>query len=234
MVFVREHLDKFKQLGPTTESWKVDVKNYLTAFFSNKSDSIINIDVKANSIPSGYLGRSEIFNFIENISDDLLLNTYVILAWGKMRHANLAQLVTSEDIWFPLVKRIHTNKLDREDSYQEFIFLLSNGMKGMRAPYFTKLIYFLTRNSSKRGFILDQWTGRSMNLLLGYDLIKLDKGQSGKYVNNFNTVEIYEKYCINLELLGEELSLEPEEVELRLFSTGRGKGEWRNYVKLHT
>ena len=62
---------------------------------------------------------------------------------------------------------------NRKEIYQKFTdYRLSGELKGLNTPYFTKLIYFLMRGEAK-GYILDQFTAISANLLLNQDIINI-------------------------------------------------------------
>jgi len=53
--------------------------------------------------------------------------------------------------------------------YNDFFEL---DLQGCGPAFFTKIMFFFSSNL--RCFIMDQWTSRSINLLLGENLIKLD------------------------------------------------------------
>lgn len=89
---------------------------------------------------------------------------------------------------------------------------------------------------------MDQWTARSINLLMESEIVRLT---SGRYVSQKNTGANYEAFCVAIEELTEicnskssnGLVQSAEEIEARLFSEG-GKGDkaqpWRIYVRKHT
>jgi hypothetical protein len=101
-------------------------------------------------------------------------------------------------------------------------------LPGMGPAYFTKLIHFL---GPADGYILDQWTARSTNLLFG-PLVYLKPVHRGWHVDDRNTSAHYERYCAQVEWLAEQISRRvaavlPSEVEHALFAPGG----WREYVK---
>ncbi len=76
---------------------------------------------------------------------------------------------------------------------------------------------------------MDQWTSRSINLLLGENLIKLDNKitvNKRKYKDGGgNTGEVYEKFCNSVDILCGEINktsraITPEETEQLIFSRG--------------
>ena len=105
---------------------------------------------------------------------------------------------------------------------------------GMGPAYFTKLIFFLMPESasSARGYIMDQWTSRSMNLLKSdARFIKTVVSGNSRWVADSNDEGTYEAFCREVETLAAILSMRPDKAEELLFSEGRGKGRWRNYLK---
>ena len=113
-------------------------------------------------------------------------------------------------------------------------------LPGMGPAYFTKLIFFLSSGSKEQGLIMDQWTSASVNLLSGHEIVKTHRSRiklkNGERifetVSDNNTSENYENYCQYVEHLASptKLNISPDRVEELLFSSGRGKGKWRNHV----
>jgi len=129
--------------------------------------------------------------------------------------------------WLPIVKGIRSGAIDsRSEAYKQFMEVrLEGDLKGMGPAFFTKLICFLNQNLD--AFIMDQWTGKSINLLLGKNLVQLN---NLGLVTDDNDEEIYDQFCQQIEKLSELLECSPIQTEERIFSEGRGKGEWRNYL----
>ncbi|MPR11501.1 hypothetical protein FS320_26650 [Microvirga tunisiensis] len=102
----------------------------------------------------------------------------------------------------------------------------STPIAGLGPAYFTKLIFFLLQSND--GYILDQWTGKSVSILFEPCFIAFD--HSG-YVARRNSAHVYERYCRNVEALAERLDLAASRTEELLFSRGgRPKHPWRHYV----
>jgi len=138
------------------------------------------------------------------------------------------RLLFQNNEWLSLIDEIRTGKINsRKVAYKKFKDLRKDGkLKGMGPAYFTKLICFVS--SRLNGYIMDQWTSKSINILLGKNLIKLTKSGT---VTDKNNLEIYELFCQTVEDLAKKMSLEPIELEEMLFSNGGvNKGTWRNYV----
>ena len=76
---------------------------------------------------------------------------------------------------------------------------------------------------------MDQWTSRSINLLLGENLIKLDNKitvNKRKYKDGGgNSGDVYEKFCNSVDILCGEINktsraITPDETEQLIFSRG--------------
>jgi hypothetical protein len=129
------------------------------------------------------------------------------------------------------------------DAYAEFFKLKKlKKMRGVGPAYYTKLIFFFGDQS---GLIMDQWTARSTNLLLGKALIKL----VGNYVSDSNSEQVYREYLnfvtelknhlgINSIAKAEELIFscphKHRAVKKRLGKYHGACSAWRKYVAENT
>ena len=158
-------------------------------------------------------------------------NKYLIDQDSKKISSNHKHLVI-------LLKSIQRIDLSRKEIFKLFQHL---NLSGCKIAYFTKLMFFLAPKENWC-FILDQWTGRSVNLLLGPDdsLINMnhDKKNNKQYVNDKNTEETYEMFCNIIEDLSIRISsdlkinFQPHHVEQLLFSRPNpNKLSWRTYVE---
>jgi hypothetical protein len=103
---------------------------------------------------------------------------------------------------------------------------------------YTKLIHFC--GQSRRGYIMDEWSCRSINLLFESADGRRRKPVlfNGTQVSPHNSVEHYEQFCGLIDLLA-ELSGDTDAAELasRLSSVAgdarRNRGVWRQYVIEH-
>lgn len=219
MKFVIRHLDVLETTLNDEYSWKGQnaknwAKNFLRESQINDSlDRIFSKDDLLNSETFMHLKDQEI--------------AIIILSWGKMKTPNGKLLFSKTSSWIQGIRLLREGKFNsREEAYNYFYTLDNSGLlAGMRPAFYTKLIFFLDRTLS--GFIMDQWTSKSINLLLGHDLIKLD---SQGYVDSKNNNSVYEEYCSTLEELAKMLKVNPVNLEEVLFSDGNGKGAWRNYI----
>lgn len=164
-----------------------------------------------------------------------------IMAWGGMKvsHGRLAWDLRDE--WVPIMDQIRAGELSRTQSYERFrLFRERNPRCGFGPAYYTKAIFFA--DPKHDGYIMDQWTSKSVNLLLRTgdtdEIVHLTAG----YVSDRNGSDKFERYCRGVEFLTSQQDLQdafsgeakitPEEVEMRLFSFGgRNPGNWREYVR---
>ena len=122
-------------------------------------------------------------------------------------------------------------------------------LKGAGPAYFTKLIYFLMPRHGavlKAGYIMDQWAGCSVNLLTGREVVLMNvtktwKRQEGCPVPAYeftvadeNTGANYEEFCSAVDCLASRFSIDADQVDRVLVSTGgRNPESWRKYVRDH-
>jgi hypothetical protein len=159
---------------------------------------------------------------------------WAILGWGKMRERNARLFLGGVTRAVEICEEIRRSNVDRLDAFDLFAKSL-NEIPGITAAYFTKLIYFL--GPGHDGYIMDQWTSKSVNLIFDRPIVLLDTG----FVSKRNTRANYAAYCQCIEWLArqypEQSPYQPvdgEWIERALFSSG-GKGEevgaWRQYVR---
>lgn len=175
-----------------------------------------------------------------------------ILAWGGMHGKNrdaLIELRAPTDEWLRVAEAVRRGTHSRESAYDAFFQLKEERkLPGMGPAYYTKLIFFLMpRNGHERvGYIMDQWLGCSINLLVGDEVVLMDCTHSWKRVkgvlelssdftvSKFNDGARYEQFCSCVEEVAAEIGKEPEMVELLLMSGGgKTKQAWRKHVIKH-
>ncbi|MCW3782902.1 hypothetical protein [Defluviimonas salinarum] len=166
----------------------------------------------------------------ESVSDRDLL--WGVLAWGKMRRDAARRLAKNEAAWTEVVNRLRNGGLTRAESYR----LCSDAVARMPAggigpAYYTKLIFFA--NPRHDGYIMDQWTSRSVNLLVSGDPVV--RMRTKTHVDPRNDDLVFETYCQIVEdLSGKLTGKTAEETEQCLFSEGgRNRQPWRDYVMSH-
>lgn len=197
-----------------------------------------NNDLLANALPlmsKHAISREDIYKIVSNNQIETIACVTAILAWGGMRRDSGITALSTLNSWLPICDEIRNGKLSRTEAYDRFMSIrLNNHMKGMGPAFFTKLIFFLMHSQKNQGYIMDQWTATSVNLLSESCLVKLNKIKTKKsyfeIVNDKNTSQDYENFCKFIEAIASNLKRSPIEVELAMFSEGRGKGGWRNYI----
>ena len=147
-------------------------------------------------------------------------STNAKLAW-KMGRARLRKHLQT----------IREGEVTRREAYE--LFLLEP-VAGLGPSYITKLIYFFMpqRGRGRLGYIMDQWTAKSVNLLTGQHIVRVyDEAPLPS-----NTGANYEAFCTLIDHMATQFKMTGEQLEERLFSSGaRGqtRGPWRNHVLTH-
>ena len=191
-----------------------------------KSVGVDDLSEKASSRP---LSRSILkqLSVAGDASDRDVL--WSILAWGGMRRDAARRLAKHEFLWTEIVGKLRRGGLDRRASYRLCQDAIRGvGPSGIGPAYFTKLIFFA--NPAHDGYIMDQWTSRSINLLIdGPPVVKM---RVKNHVDPRNNEAVYENFCCAVEALTKALhKVSPEETELCLFSKGgRNPHPWRRYL----
>jgi hypothetical protein len=160
------------------------------------------------------------------------------MAWGGQRHDH-GRLAWNARQHIQKTMEAIQRAPNRKEAYNICIEAKARkALPGIGPAYFTKLIYFLRPFSGppNDGYIMDQWTARSVNLLTKSRLVRLQwtKSKNGRMiatVRDDNTGEIYEKFCREIEAIAKKLALDPSECEQRMMCVGgRSPGLWRDYV----
>ena len=169
-----------------------------------------------------------------------------ILAWGQIYATKNNFIPAWKSLNKPEIKSFLEDirigrSCNRKEIYQKFTdYRLSGELKGLNTPYFTKLIYFLMRGEA-RGYILDQFTAISANVLLKKNIININK--DNKVDCKKNDAEVYEKYCEFIEDLAiylddhfrerleeRDAKIEPKHAEIFIFYNNKDNPGWRSKV----
>tara|TARA_Y100001968_G_scaffold252052_1_gene237388 strand:- start:1092 stop:1949 length:858 start_codon:yes stop_codon:yes gene_type:complete len=167
-----------------------------------------------------------------------------ILAWGQIYATKNNFIPAWKSLNKPEIKSFLEDirigrSCNRKEIYQKFTdYRLSGELKGLDTPYFTKLIYFLMRGEA-RGYILDQFTAISTNVLLKKNIININK--DNKVDCKKNDAEVYEKYCEFIEDLAiylddhfrerleeRDAKIEPKHAEIFIFYDNKDNPGWRS------
>lgn len=213
-LIVEQHFQNFQKLASVDLAWA----GFIPAGWGKSLG-----DHGVIGLPTHHLSRSALKEFCRtpSFSDEACFVT--CMAWGGMHRMNGRTAWAERERWLPLINRLRNTRVSRSDAYNAFELL---GIQGLGPAYFTKLIYFL--RPCEDGYILDQWTGKSVSILLEPSFIKFD---SSGHVSRRNTSSAYERFCVSIECLSKRLERRPSQTEELLFSRGgRSKHPWRQYV----
>lgn len=234
--FSEKHFSEFKKtIEQEFPAWAGEPPRAWASWIANEHPNILEKNI-LEKLPLCLKTRNCLYADSTNKSISDIELAISVLAWGGMNRKYGAKALEKRDIgWLKIVQKIRKGELDRMAAYEEFLKLRhAKELPGMGPAYFTKIIFF--SSPKHNGYIMDQWTGRSINLLLDTELVKLiqsiprKNGNKVYMVSDKNDKNVYEKFCVAIETLAEQLEQSPAFVEERLFSSGRGKGLWRNYV----
>ena len=168
----------------------------------------------------------------------------IILIWGQIRPSpttlNLAWKSLNSLSIKKFLEDIRSGKEnERKKIYSRFAAYRKSGkLKGIDTAYFTKIIYFLMNKDQGRGYILDQFTARSTNILLKQNIININK--NGTVESRKNDAEVYEKYCTFIEDLAKyldnyfrkelgrvDVEIKPQHSEIFIFYDNKDPSGWR-------
>lgn len=213
-----EALTKFK------ESLKEERREWVSNNALNWANYIFKLN---NVILNRRFKREDLLN--NDLKEDLTNEelSIAILSWGGMNREHGKSLFKNKE-WLDIIKDMrYNNNMGRIEAYNRFKELRKKKkLKGMGPAFFTKLICFV--NPHLNGYIMDQWTSKSVNILLDKKLVKLSKKGM---VTDSNTPENYNNFCEVIEDLSTKINKVPIDTEEALFSFGGyRKGMWRKYV----
>tara|TARA_B110000908_G_C10264115_1_gene461993 strand:+ start:3652 stop:4377 length:726 start_codon:yes stop_codon:yes gene_type:complete len=237
-MFIKKHLDMFKSTVdkyfelPEEQRWAGGYATVsLSDYLQKKCLDLENLDIlpSLSTIKFNRVQLIERADFNSGISNlEIVLD---IFAWGGINRKHACWALESFKSWEPLIEELRQG-LSSFEAYDKFHSLRTNNLRGIGPAYYTKLIFFCQPKHD--GYIMDQWTARSVNLLLNrpFDLIKLNKSKYFQGVSDYNDKCVYKKFCCNVESLAKECGYdEPKEIEEALFSKGGHKKlDWRKYV----
>ncbi len=189
-------------------------------------------------LPAQLLSRNEVFLICNDDNKSLLYKTICVFAWGGMSRINPVRFFRNWDIYqediHEVLQNLRLGKIDRMSAYN---FLRIMELDGCGPAYFTKLLYFFSNGTA---YIMDQWTGKSIELLFSENCrIGIHFLNGGSIARN-NRGYVYEAFCSRIERISNLISahlgyeLSPQKTEEFLFSNGGvNPGQWRQYVVNH-
>lgn len=215
--FEQKHYEKFKNSFVMEETWaSTNIENwwkYVTGKVNGR-------------FPSSGVTRQTIKLLCadDRFSDEECMGA--VMAWGGQRRGHGRTLFSRKGEITPIICAMRQNTIDHFEAYDQLHRIWKGKAPlGMGAAYFTKLIYFC--DPHHKGYIMDQWTSKSVNLMCGANLVHLSSG----YVSKKNDWHVYEKFCSLVDEIAVDLCTSAESVEMAMFSKGgRKKAAWRQYV----
>ena len=180
-----------------------------------------------NKLPSKSVSREELKTLCADHAFSDQETVAAVMAWGGMYVNHGRKLGSNVKKLSEIVGSLRSGDLTRDEAFSAFHDQRLKGkLKGMGAAYFTKLIFFCSPEHD--GYIMDQWTSKSVNLISEKTLVNLSYAG---HVSDANDASTYIEFCEFIENLSLMGGWSPEETEMRLFSFGgTQKGEWRSYV----
>lgn len=232
MQFLQKHYDVLKALEPSSQPWVGGkLRSYAQSVARERSDCQFAL------LPDEAVDREYLFNMAASDHANTLTCCVAIFAWGGMRRDHARAVLGTADKWLPIADAIRREHIGRTNAYSRFMQARqSKNLPGMGPAFFTKLIYFFGEKAASRGYIMDQWTALSANLLTGRQMVEMQILKNAARVSDSNGSDVYDEFCNFIEALGKELNESADKAEMRIFSVGgRGdkQGKWRAYLKQH-
>jgi hypothetical protein len=173
------------------------------------------------------IDRTVLKNYLVQDNIDNKSALIAIMAWGNRNIKNAKFMFDNgqnESYILHLVNLIRNGAFDtRKGAFEYFLSEKKNKKyKGLGISYFTKILWFL--KPELKGYILDQFTAKSMNLISD-NKVKL---VSQHYLSPYITAECYEQYCSDIDNIAEIINESSEIVEEKLF--GGDYPDWRKFV----
>ena len=221
----KEAIKQTKEQVSDVETWMGHVPRYWADFVIERSSH----KFKSEKLTADRLLRQELKKICD-VSSGYSNEECVasIMAWGGQNRKHGVFVFNRFNEITDVVSKLRAGELNRFEAYQAFydIWMRREPQPlGMGAAYFTKIIFFCGQGHD--GYIMDQWTSKSANILNKTPLINLTSG----HVNKKNGVEQYKLFCELVEEVAKTLGMSAEEVELSMFSRGgRKKLPWRKFV----
>lgn len=184
------------------------------------------------------LSRKMLFTMVGDEKISTLSCCISILSWGGMKTPHGRSLFETDHQWIKVADELRCGNFTRKTAYEKFALLRKeNKLPGMGPAYFTKLIFFLLPKGN-RGYIMDQWTSASINLIYSKPIVITSiakRGTNGnaldETVSDKNSSENYDEFCKKVNEIAKKLGVEPEHAEEIMFSIGgRTPGDWRMHV----
>lgn len=189
--------------------------------------------VPQERLPAARQDRRSLRSLVQGteLSDDEAL--LAVMAWGGQRRDHGRSTWASVETLGPVVQGLRTGALNRRAGYDAFFEATTrqnNRVVGLGPAYYSKLLFFLPPAST--GPIMDQWTAKSMQLLVDRrDASPIVTLSHAGYVTRGNTAEVYEQFCSFVAALAKRYGISDGNAEELIFAGSQQP--WRTYVRTH-
>lgn len=191
------------------------------------------IDSPAGCLPAHVLTRQQVREECQDPGKPVLHSYICVMAWGLQGAAGRRSHVAAA--WsnrVEIARRLTLLKAGGYNRQQAYELFATDPISGLGPSYFTKLIFFF-RPEAEIGYIMDQWSGKSVNLITGRHVVRM----YGDSPAASNTGENFDSYCRMIDFLANNVGNTGDELEQRLFSQNglhrRPRGAWRDHVRGH-
>lgn len=183
-------------------------------------------------LPQKPLDRAGVRAICRDLNKPVLFGYVCAMCWGwQEKGPRGAKGVTDpwreKDRIAKHLEILRAGNLTRSEAYN--LFSKGGKVKGLGPSYFTKLLFFFS--PADNFWIMDQWTGKSINLLTGEMVVRF----AGSSPSDRNKGGNYQAYCEEVDALAKLLSTNGNEIEQRLMSKGKpNPWPWRKHLLEHT
>ena len=175
-----------------------------------------------NELPEHKLERQLVRTICTDSRSPVLFGYICAMAWGGQGRGHAPSAWAEREKIAALLKKLRMGRLSRQRAFN--LFSESN-LSGLGPSFFTKLLYFFSPTPAF--YIMDQWTAKSVNLLVGSNLVRM----AGNVPSEYNKGGNYQVFCEEIDLMAGLMGVTGETIEERLFSWGgRARWPWRAYV----
>jgi hypothetical protein len=180
-------------------------------------------------LPGFTLDRHAVRTICQDPNKHVLFGYVCVMAWGgqELQYGGARRVRTAWGARDQIATRLtalRAGGTTRGAAYE--LFCGGEHIEQLGPSFFTKLLYFFSPVPSF--YIMDQWTSRSVNLLVGREVVRLDQG--GPHWSNRGGN--YQAFCEEIDLMAGLLACLGAQVEERLFSHGKPHPwPWRRYVE---
>lgn len=244
------HLDHFIKMLPLANEKQPAVGCSVDKYAKSVQKQYQSLDLSPCQFPAKQLTRQQVYDYCHDKNEDGQFRNdivgcfLVIMAWGGANRRHVALLLANPDkTWETVLNNLRLGNYSRRDAYEAFFNLRTNGnLPGVGPSYYTKLIYFLRpKHQSENGYIdmgyiMDQWTAKSMNILQRNSVVRLN---TYGLVLDTNTADEYEDFCQSIDTLTSAINTNlskkylGDDIEVSIFSIGgRHPGAWRKYLRM--